>query len=259
MNCTRNTLQTLSAKFVVALSLLAFGTTGFAESSRDFAGYKWETVYLPGNFYVYAGETRSVSVDSGRWRHVKNLYVQAESNNGAMVEVSANGDVKGSLYVPGNDPSYVVTIGETARSIEFRNTGSSRVHIQSIKAIVSYKDLVLPDPIDPIDPIAFPIKSQAGHLARRARHLVDSLRPYVDPETEYVRFLLPIKIQAGRAEAVANANGDLSAKVRRALQALVAQIAFADNYIESSLKKEVTYEMGKELLTVKDKIIDLLD
>ena len=88
---------------------------------------------------------------------------------------------------------------------------------------------------------------------------MDGLRPYADPETEYITYLLPIKRVAGRALALANARGVGSSYVREALLALAEQIEFADQYIGNTLKKEVPFDLAVELLSLKDKIRHWLD
>jgi hypothetical protein len=41
------------------------------------------------------------------------LIVQAQGiSSDSVIEVMVNGQVKGTIYAPGRDPSYVVTIGD---------------------------------------------------------------------------------------------------------------------------------------------------
>ena len=47
------------------------------------------------------------------------LFVNALKHMPVMFDVVVNGDVKGTIYVPGRDPSYIVTVGDYTDSIEF--------------------------------------------------------------------------------------------------------------------------------------------
>jgi hypothetical protein len=69
-------------------------------------------------FTLSSGTTQQVRL-SGQ-RYIKKLIISAEGiRNDAMFDVVVNGDVKGTVYVPGRDPSYFVTIEDSADSIEF--------------------------------------------------------------------------------------------------------------------------------------------
>lgn len=73
---------------------------------------------LRGSFNLYSGTTQQVRLNNPT--AIKKLIVSAEGiRNDAMFDVVVNGDVKGTIYVPGRDPSYYVTINEFASSIEF--------------------------------------------------------------------------------------------------------------------------------------------
>lgn len=64
------------------------------------------------------GTTQQVRLNGTRY--IKKLIISAEGlRNDAMFDVVVNGDVKGTVYVPGRDPSYFVTIEDSADSIEF--------------------------------------------------------------------------------------------------------------------------------------------
>lgn len=66
---------------------------------------------------LHAGTTEQVRLNGGRY--IKKLIISAEGiRNDAMFDVVVNGDVKGTVYVPGRDPSYFVTIEDYADSIE---------------------------------------------------------------------------------------------------------------------------------------------
>ena len=64
-----------------------------------------------------------------RRQFVKNLIISAEGiRRNALFEVVINGKVKGTIHVPGVDPTYFVTVQEETASIEFiSRTGRARI------------------------------------------------------------------------------------------------------------------------------------
>ncbi|MEK6705273.1 MAG: hypothetical protein AABZ06_05750 [Bdellovibrionota bacterium] len=91
---------------------------------------------LSGSLHLDEAEMKSVRL--GGTTAIQKLFVQAEAyRSDATIEVIVNGEVKGTLYLPARDPSYVVTIADTAGSIEFRHVRGGRVQIRSVRAVIS--------------------------------------------------------------------------------------------------------------------------
>ncbi len=66
---------------------------------------------------LYSGTTKTVYLDE--FTAMKKLIISAEGvGEDAMFNVVVNGEVKGTIYVPGRDPSYHVTIEDSASQIE---------------------------------------------------------------------------------------------------------------------------------------------
>lgn len=86
--------------------------------NRDYDdNYTTTQSILSRSIILEPGTTRSISIRSPRY--VKKLIVTAEGvRNDAKFEVMVNGDVKGTIYVPGRDPSYIVTVEDYTSSIE---------------------------------------------------------------------------------------------------------------------------------------------
>ena len=73
---------------------------------------------LKRSFRLRYGEEMTVPLTSPRY--IRKLIISAEGvRNDAIFDVLVNGDIKGTIYVPGRDPSYYVTIEEFAESVEF--------------------------------------------------------------------------------------------------------------------------------------------
>lgn len=77
------------------------------------------------------------TLESGRWDeisfrgryYVKRIFLSAEgSGEDAYFDVMVNGVVKGTIYVPGKDPSYVITVEDEAESLVLRSfRGNARI------------------------------------------------------------------------------------------------------------------------------------
>ncbi len=73
-----------------------------------------------------SGTTQQVRLNGGQY--IKKLIISAEGLRAdAMFDVVVNGDVKGTVYVPGRDPSYFVTIEDSADSIELVSRGGTAI------------------------------------------------------------------------------------------------------------------------------------
>ncbi len=214
------------------------------------------------NVSLLPGESKTFYLPDG-WRRVERVYVDAYSTRGsARLNVMVNGDIKGSLNVPEVDPSYIVAVHETTSSIQLWNRGYGTVTVQNLEVSVDsgWTHPIHVKPPKPMPkPTPFPSLNEAAKFAKKAVDLVDDLRPFADPETEFLTYLLPIKKVAGRALAQANAHGVGSKTVRDALEVLQRQIEFAEPYIELTLKKDAPFDLVVDLVSLKEAIKDWLD
>ncbi|MBY0415808.1 MAG: hypothetical protein K2Q18_16670, partial [Bdellovibrionales bacterium] len=112
-------------ELVGAVKRAMYGSNGCRSSYQSTESRTKDAI--SGSFNLYAGTTQQVKLDYSK--RIKKLIVSAEGiRNDAMFDVVVNGDVKGTIYVPGNDPSYYVTINEYADSIEFvSRTGNAKI------------------------------------------------------------------------------------------------------------------------------------
>lgn len=249
----------------------AFQATAALAGERGRLKGNVETVDISGSFYLYPGQTKSVHV-ADHWRYVQKVYVQVTSyGQDAWLKVFANGDYKGTIHVPANDPSYVVTIAEAVQTIEIQNASTrGKVVINDVKAVIPIGEKPFVDDgdffeLDEIEYGAYPQidslieDNLATSLARAGIALVRRLREDTDPATEYVRFLLPIHVAASRVLYLAGPKGVLNADVRPALIGLVGQIVAAKPLTDRLLLKESTWPLALRLLALKEKIKDELN
>jgi len=254
---------------------LCLGTAVTASAQNGWEGRydKLDTYSLSGSdFNLDPGEMKTIKLNG--WRYVKKIYVRAAgaSNIDGTFEVVANGDTKGTIYVPGQDPLYVVTIGEVVRSIQFRHVSGGKARIFNIKATMSERfqntrdteDVILSDDgsiccgngAERND--HFPVRNHSSKLARQAIQIVDKLEGFANYR-EYGVYLLPIKKAAGRAYANSRARGDLSIVTRRALLVLKKQIEFACTYLDDAFERDNAFALAVELMSLGERIDDLLD
>lgn len=77
-------------------------------------------------FTLNAGTTEQVRLRGEKY--IKKLIISAEGiRSDAMFDIVINGDVKGTVYVPGRDPSYFVTVEDYSDSIEFVSRNGSAI------------------------------------------------------------------------------------------------------------------------------------
>ena len=249
-----------SLKRSLGLLVLALAVTAQAQAYPE----PTETVNLNITpFYLAPGETRSVSLGND-WYHVQKIYVQASGVNSytSTFQVVANGDVKGTVYVPGRDPSYVVTIGEVAGSLQLQHIAGGYAYIRSISVVRFSRPtstVVTPSPVYPPShpDYSWPEKNEASVLARRAINIINSLQPYANFD-EFGLYLLPIKKAAGRAYAAAQAKGSISASVHELLVALKAQIDYATPYVDETFERSAVFELAIELKSLGERLDALL-
>ncbi len=242
---------------LAALVLNACGSNTPQPGSRLASDPRAESTFVVeplGSLSLNAGETRTF--DLRRWRNVKRLVVDAVAvGHDALVEIETNGEVKGTLYIPGADPTYVVTIGEAARSIQFRHVRGGRVTLSRIDATLSSTSVPDPNGGGPLGPQGL---SLAADLSERVIHLTDEFFPLASTK-EWVHTLLPVKIKAGRAYAQASASGDLSGRVRESLVGLMVQMEMAEPYIENGFQKPELFDLCVRFLAEWNKLQELLN
>lgn len=202
-------------------------------------------------FKVGVGETVSRKID--RNAYVENIVISAEGNSyrDGMMEVMVNGKVKGTIHVPGRDPSYIVTIAEEAATIEFRHISGGSISVNDVKVNVNNRKTSYQS--SKPGPLALNARNESMAIARETIMIIDQLQPSLSGSA-FDTYLLPMKKSAAVLYAKANANGDLSQEVLRALLNLKHQMNQQKPYIETALAVGSTFELGVELLSVLERV-----
>lgn len=231
------------------LTLLTFSFFAIAASGEMDSEPRDTIPILSSPCVVAEGETTIVDLPKDYF--VRKLFIQAESANSrpAYMEVSVNGDVKGTLYLPGSDPHYVVTVERKTGSIEFTSvTGRSK--LISVKAVVSETGLP--------DPLPFPTHSKMGKFSLDTIWVTEQLDHYTTYE-DYGKYLLPIRKKAGLTYAIAEAQGDLSGSARPYYEQFLAVLDFATPYLNKMFEIEEAYELTLRLMSIRERVRELLD
>lgn len=233
-------LQVLLFVFVGSLSL-----STHAES--------WQTIEIVSrNQVVSAGAIQTVSLPSVMT--IAKLFVQAESagRDSALFDVVVNGDPKGTIMTPSVDPTYVVTVADTASSIQFRSLSGGAFRLIRVLAVVQ-----APTPRDSAGRL-LPNKSA---LTQMAVDTIDTVREMEQAATpaEMASYLLPIKTAAGRLYAVAAARGPASELSRQAVVETIAAIEAAHPFLNQQMQKNGSFDCIVHLLTLKANLSAMID
>lgn len=232
-------------KFVFIL-ILGFAGKGFASYER--------VVSLTNAFGVHDGETVSKALQHPAY--VKNLVIQAHGDAAAStIEVMVNGETKGTIYAPGQDPSYVVTVEAQTHSIEFRHRSGGTMRVLQVLATLSTRTA----PSEEFPPHHYTdTQRRIDVLAKKVIQIVGDLQPYSDLQNES-QYLIPLKKAAAMVRVMNSAHGSLGKDTRKALLELEAQIAFSESYIQKLLEQHAMFDAAVELMTIQETISELLD
>lgn len=213
-----------------------------------------QSAVLSGWFSLSPGETKSISL---RTAYIEQVFVQAEGQGrqDAMFEVWANGKPKGSIYVPGRDPSYVVTIRETVSSLEFRQVSGGSVIVHQVRANMHQGTTQIGSRPN-LGGFGYS-PSSAVEIAQRTVAVINDLKPQAN-YSELGKFLLPIRKSASRLYSIGASRAPFSLQVRNALIDLRNKINNAGVFIEENLETDSTFDLTTELMTIRETIDAML-
>ncbi len=197
-------------------------------------------------------ETTTVSIDIGEIVFLKNLLIQAQGlDMDSTIEVMVNGEIKGTIYAPGKDPSYIVTIAEETSSVEFRHRSGGTMQVLDILAMAGEASS---------KSIGFNIDQAEGviNLAKTVIEISNTLHSYTSLVDESI-YLLPIKKKAGLVLIMSQAHGELSIKTRKALWDMARSVYYAKPYLDKLLEKPALFDHAVDILIVRETIQELLD
>lgn len=212
-----------------------------------------QSTVLSGYFHLGQGEIKSIPMHPA---YIEQVFVQAEgaSRQDAMFEVWANGKPKGTIFVPGRDPSYIVTIRETVSSLEFRQTSGGSVTVHQVRASMSQGT----PQIGQRPGLGGGYSASAAvEVAQRTVAVVNELKPNAN-YAQLGAYLLPIRKSAARLYALGAARSTYSAPVRGALANLLTEIDQACNYIDQNLETDSMFDLTTELLMIREQIATML-
>lgn len=218
----------------------------------SFAGEKMQEIDLPAGFVVEAGTTKDVALAQARRIRTLVIEAQGQSTN-SMVEVIINGKVKGTIFAPGTDPRYVVTIEDVASAITFKHLAGGGMQVLRIQATTSQwtaPDWSLATPYE--------TGSLVKELAAVSIEVIENLRLKIDPSDD-AKYLLPIKLAAGKVFIMTNGHGPVSKVATAELEKLAIEINNSRVYLDRIMSNPELFEDAVTMLTVFESIQDLLN
>lgn len=250
------------------LLLLALVAGAFTVDSAFASGSRCPDQYLNPNTTVnlrssnlYVGEGSTQSIELCRSFRIHKLFIQADGYySDAYAQIVVNGNVKGTLYVPGRDPSYVVTVEDESSSIEITSIRGN-LNIRSVTAVLSESNSwnnPTPGP-NPFPGYQLPpsVHSQMGQISSRVIWIVNNLENYTNYRT-YGEYLLPIRKAAAEALAMSEARGDASQSARAYYEKLLATLDNAAPYIDNAFEVDYAFNLAVELMSKRESIRRLL-
>lgn len=245
--------------FALMISLLGAGASAQAAGSIcPQQGLHPNSTITVRTAAMTVGEGGTESVQLCRRMKIHKLFIQAiAGNRDAYAEVLVNGSVKGTLYVPRNDPHYVVTVEDNSNSFELTSI-NGQVTTYSIKAVVSEAEDAMPGMgMQPRAPLPAGAVTQMGQLSARVIWIVNSLEGFT-PYRTYGTYLLPIRKAAAEALAYAEARGDASESARPFYGKLLAALDAAQPYMSLYFEVDHAYTISIELMSYRERIRKVL-
>lgn len=201
---------------------------------------------------IFLSSNESFKLDFDSYFYVEKIIVSGEGiGKDSMIEVLVDNKVKGTIYFPGRDPDYIVTIREVTKSLEFRHLNGAKAKISGIKVFRSESGY----------------ESGGGNLLGKF-YLMNFSKQFIEysrileekiPTKDFERNILPSKIAAGNLFAVASARGDVSLKSMEKYQALYFTMTLSIPYIDTLLSHAATFDLALKYLSLYEEIKDRLD
>lgn len=206
---------------------------------------QWETFELLERPKVIAGGAVE-SLRLPRMTKVEKLIIQAESTSrrGSMFDVMVGDSIKGTVHTPGVDPTYVIEVRESTSSLEFRSLNGGAFRLLKVLVVTEVPTYNLPERT------VVPNSNEITSVAFRAIEIVTSLESVSTPE-ENRSHLLPIKMAAGQAAAVASGHGPYAQKTLDANFVLISMIDAAKSYFDDLSARSTAFDSIVQIWEVR--------
>ena len=238
----------ISKLLCLAMILTTLGQkTALADTVPE--SYLDSEIILSSSITVTRNTEKNISLSMTR--NVQKIEIDALGIGAdAMFEVVVNGEIKGTVYVPGQDPRYVVTVADQTRYILIRHLSGASVRINQIKAFYNQSNGGTLPP---------PARNQAASITRDIMRTISKFQTSL-PADEFNTHLLPVKVGAGHSYAIATASGDLSRRLRESLLLLSDEFSRARPLIDEVMgNNDDLFDVCVETLVLDYSLKDLLD
>lgn len=250
-----------------------------------------KTITLAKSNFIVSGITQSVALkkdscficseQKAQTLFISKLLISAQgtSSTGGTMQVVINGEVKGTIHVPKNDPAYIVNVQEIANSIEFVPV-SGKVKVLDIKVVGSkhipanynrgqrrsynkghyrdysrdkhYVDSTRSYSSEEYHEDYFGYYNQAQEMSLRSIDIVNELINYSSYKA-LGKYLLPIKKSAAKVYSIAS-SAQYSKAMLKAFRELADNLAVGRPYISQVLESTALFNIAMELLSFEEEL-----
>ena len=229
-------------KSLLVLSVLlgvGIGQASFAQND-----YKVKSVYVDQATGMRVRAKEKGTIDFNGWKHVNKLKIKV-SGPVPGLQFWANNREYTPTYFGGASPYYSVDVGAAIPG--FQLMADQECALRG----------VLMDEID--HPIFVPRGGFGSYSANAANEIaiiqsdVEALR-YRFEDEKFITFLRPILDAIAQAQIMEYSRGEIAQQSLNAVDALIAQIEFAGDFINSALKVDMDRNIAIELLSAKERL-----
>lgn len=224
---------------LLLLCLGLFGTSAMAQ-----VDYKTKTVVVDRATGARFKAKEKGYIDFGGWKHVEKMKIKV---NGPIpgLRLWANNQEYTPVYVPGARPYYQASIGAAVSAIDVYADSDCR-----------FDGIVL----NSIDHVINAPRGYGGfYSADAARELaliedgVQALR-YRFEDEKFITFLRPILDAIAQAQIMQYSRGEIAQQSLNAIDAVIAQVDFAADFLKTCLKIDSDRMIAIELLSAKERL-----
>jgi hypothetical protein len=193
---------------------------------------------------------KSVTLDLGMSRRVDHVEIDAFGVGGnGMFEVVVDGQVKGTIHVPGQDPKYIVTIAEETRHFVLHHLSGNKARVTSFKVFFEQDDGGSHLP---------PSHQDAANISRNIINKMSSFQSKISAD-QFQTYILPIKVSAGHSYAIATASGDLSNRLAQSLRVVQVQFRKAKPFFDSCMNVDALFDLSVQSLELMYQLDEMMD
>ena len=232
-------------KTLITLTMISGGIL-LASTSHAQVSEKIKFKFVDNSTGMTMKVKEKIRVDLNGWSHVEKVKIKVKGEIPGFT-VYSNGYAHTPTYIPGAQPYYECPVNEAVNLLEF--VADQAAVLGGIS--YGYVDRAIGVPFFGGGSCSVPAEE-----VRKIIQGVEALSQFVSLQDQQT-YMLPIKIAAGHALALEYGRGEYSMRSGAALQALIAQVDFAQPYIEQQMSINAIYDWAVYLISVKERLAQM--